>query len=509
MPDNGPVHDVAALEAVLAGLAPDDPSRFGVLANLGTALSVRGLTDASPDDLDRALAAFKRALTAAHDDAERALGHANRSRALRLRHELRGSGADLDAAIEEIERALALTPVDASAWAGRSTALALALLARFEERGLRDDLENAVGAARTAADRQGSAPLSHARCVSNLSVVLQARYEWLGEPADLDESVDRAAAAAAMPGLPAADRADFLSGLCVSLRIRYRRGERTSRAQDLWDAVTAGRESARLGEASPGRQPGRLSNLATALRLVATDTGDWAAADEAVSALRMALAALGPEHPRRAAYLVNLALCLYGSGDLDEAVDRAREAVSLAAPSDARRAWYLANLGVLLLSRSRRVPGDPADVTGAVEAWRTAAADPVASALTRLRAASTWGESLGDLAADSRGELWQSAEEGFRAFGAVLPRAVWPGLGLSTRENLLTGLAGTPGLAAAAALNAGQGPGSLELSEACRSLLWQQRVISERELRRLELATPELALRLRRVHRELNSHAED
>ena len=54
--------------------------------------------------------------------------------------------------------------------------------------------------------------------VSNLAIVLQARYEWLGEPADLNESVDRAAAAAATPGLPDADRADFLSGLCVSLR---------------------------------------------------------------------------------------------------------------------------------------------------------------------------------------------------------------------------------------------------------------------------------------------------
>jgi len=504
-----PVHDVAALEAVLAGLAPDDPSRFGVLANLGTALSVRGLRDASPEDLDRSLEAFKQALAAAHNDAERALAHANRSRTLRLRHEFRGAGADLDTAIEEIERSLALTPAGSSAWAGRSTALALGLLARFEERGLGDDLESAVAAARAAADHEGSAPPSRARCVANLAIVLQARYEWLGAPADLDESVDRAAAAAAVPGLPDADRADFLSGLCVSLRIRYRHGRRADRSQDLRDAVAAGRKSAQLGEASPGRQPGRLSNLAVALRLMAADTGDQAAADEAVSALRMALATLNPGHPRRAAYLVNLALCLYDIGDIDEAVDCAREAVSLAAPADARRAWYLVNLGVLQMSRSREVPGNQADVTGAVQAWRAAAADPAASALTRLRAASAWGESLGDLAAGGRGELWQSAAEGFGAFGSVLPRAVWSGLNLNTREDLLTGLAGTPGLAAAALLSAGRGPSSLELSEACRSLLWRQRVIPERELRRLELAAPELAFRLRRVHRELNAGARD
>ena len=470
---------------------------------------MRGRRDASPDDLDRALEAFKQALAVAHDDAERALGHANRSRALRLRHEFRGAGADLDAAIEEIGWALALSPADSTAWAGRSTALSLALLARFEERGLRDDLENAVAAARAAADRQDSAPLSHARCVSNLAIVLQARYEWLGEPADLNESVDRAAAAAATPGLPDADRAEFLSGLCVSLRIRYRRERHTNRAQDLRDAVTAGRESARLGAASPGRQPGRLSNLATALRLVAADTGDQVAANEAVSALRMALAALSVDDPRRAAYLANLSLCLYGRGDLDEAIDLAREAASLAAPSDARRTWYLVNLGVLLVSRSREVPGDQVDVTGAAQAWQAAAADPVAPALTRLRVATAWGESLGDLAADGAGELWQSAAEGFRAFEAVLSVAVWPGLDLSTREDMLTRLAGTPGLAATATLSAGQGPGSLELAEACRSLLWQQRVIPKREFRRLELAAPELAFRLGRVHRALNARAED
>ena len=356
---------------------------------------MRGRRDASPDDLDRALEAFKQALAVAHDDAERALGHANRSRALRLRHEFRGAGADLDAAIEEIGWALALSPADSTAWAGRSTALSLALLARFEERGLRDDLENAVAAARAAADRQDSAPLSHARCVSNLAIVLQARYEWLGEPADLNESVDRAAAAAATPGLPDADRAEFLSGLCVSLRIRYRRERHTNRAQDLRDAVTAGRESARLGAASPGRQPGRLSNLATALRLVAADTGDQVAANEAVSALRMALAALSVDDPRRAAYLANLSLCLYGRGDLDEAIDLAREAASLAAPSDARRTWYLVNLGVLLVSRSREVPGDQVDVTGAAQAWQAAAADPVAPALTRLRVANRLGRIAG------------------------------------------------------------------------------------------------------------------
>ena len=154
--------------------------------------------------------------------------------------------------------------------------------------------------------------------------------------------------------------------------------------------MTAGRESARLGAASPGRQPGRLSNLATALRLVAADTGDQVAANEAVSALRMALAAFSVDDPRRAAYLANLSLCLYGRGDLDEAIDLAREAASLAAPSDARRTWYLVNLGVLLVSRSREVPGDQVDVTGAAQAWQAAAADPVAPALTRLRAATAW-----------------------------------------------------------------------------------------------------------------------
>ena len=326
------VYDVAALEAVLAGLAPDDPARFGVLANLGTAMSVRGLRDASPKDFDRSLEALKQALAVARDDTERALGHANRSRTLRLRHEFRGASADLDTAIEEIERSLALTPAASPAWAGRSTALALGLLARFEERGLGDDMANAVAAARAAADHEGSAPPSRARCAANLAIVLQARYEWLGAPADLDESVDRAAAAAAVPGLPDADRADFLSGLCVSLRIRCRHGWRADRSQDLRDAVAAGRKSVQLGEAGPGRQPGRLSNLAVALRLRAADAGDQAAAGEAVSALRMALATLNPGHPRRAAYLVNLALCLHDIGDIDEAVDRAREAVSLAAP---------------------------------------------------------------------------------------------------------------------------------------------------------------------------------
>lgn len=154
--------------------------------------------------------------------------------------------------------------------------------------------------------------------------------------------------------------------------------------------MTAGRESARLGAASPGRQPGRLSNLATALRLVAKETGDQAAVGEAVSALRTALAALSADDLRRAAYLANLSLCLYDRGDLDEAIGLAREVASRAAPLDARRAWYQANLGVTLMSRSRRMPDDPADVTGAAQVWQAAAADPAAPALARLRAAAAW-----------------------------------------------------------------------------------------------------------------------
>ena len=109
--------------------------------------------------------------------------------------------------------------------------------------------------------------------------------------------------AVADPVTDEAAHADHLTNLCVVLRLRLRRS-----SEDLHGAITAGRAAVLAGGSSPGRQPGRLSNLGSALRLQAQGSGDPALHDDAVEALSSAVHAAGPDNAQLPTYLTNLAV---------------------------------------------------------------------------------------------------------------------------------------------------------------------------------------------------------
>ncbi|WP_344666400.1 CHAT domain-containing protein [Catenulispora yoronensis] len=100
--------------------------------------------------------------------------------------------------------------------------------------------------------------------------------------------------------------------------------------------------------------------------------------------------------------------------------------------------------------------------------WREAAGLLTAPAVDRLRAARRWAQ-----AAAEAGE-WEEAWTAYRVAVDLLPRLVWRGVARDDQEWLLSAWGDLPAEAVAAALNAGDLSGAVEVFEQGRAILWSQ-----------------------------------
>ncbi|WP_405717347.1 tetratricopeptide repeat protein [Streptomyces sp. NBC_01537] len=488
---------VAVGRQAVAAVPADHPDRAMYLSNLGNALRTRFERSGAVADLDAAIAADRQAVAATPTDHPNHGIYHNLGGALQRRFERSGAVADLDEAIAVGRQAVAAAPADYPDRAAMLSNLGGALRARFVRSGAVADLDEAVGVGRQAV---AAVPADHpgrAMYLGNLGNALQARFVRSGAAADLDAAVAVGRQAVAATPADHPDRAMHLGNLGGTLQRRF---ERSGAVADLDAAVAVGRQAV---ETTPADHPDRaiyLSSLGKALQARFERSGAVADLDAAVAVGRQAVETTPADHPDRAMYLGSLGNALrtrfVRSGavaDLDEAIAVGRQAVETTPADHPDRAGRLGVLGGALRTRFER-SGAVADLDEAVQAQVTAAEVGSAAPSVRILAGRAAG---GLLAASDPGRAARLLEGAVRLLPEVAPR----GLDRPDQQELLGGLAGLAGDAAALVLadlsvpadeRAGR---ALGLLESGRAFLLAQVMETRGDLTDLRALHPNLAQR--------------
>ncbi|AZM56346.1 hypothetical protein DMA15_30255 [Streptomyces sp. WAC 01529] len=286
-----------------------------------------------------------------------------------------GRADALDRAIAAFQRAVAEGLPGTPDHSLNLTLLCMVLRTRSEQNGDERDAQLAVDIGRRSVDDARESGAYVLQCLHHLALALAHRGALCGTLADLDEAVRlRREAIAESATLPGAEKLlPFLyDGLCTAL---LRRHWHRPNAEDLDEAIAAVRQAmVTAGEPDAGH----LLDLCLVLTQRSQLTGDGNDLVEALQAGRAAVDAAVPGDERRPRALNNLSIALQllasrsGSrGHLEYAVHCAELAVE-ASPADrfdgAGRMSQLANL---LVGRFVKY-GDSGDIDRAVELLRTA-----------------------------------------------------------------------------------------------------------------------------------------
>ncbi|MCX4529285.1 tetratricopeptide repeat protein [Streptomyces sp. NBC_01551] len=483
-----------AVEATPAG----HPDRAGYLSNLGNALVARYKRSGVVVDLNASTDAFREAVEATpagHPD--RADYLSNLGIALRIRFEGSGVVADLDAAVKSGREAVEATPACHPDRADYLSNLVLALRARFERLGTVTDLDTAINAGREALEATPVGHPNRAAYLTNLGGALVARFKRLGAVADMDAAIDAGRKAVEATPTDHPNRAMHLSNLGNALAVRF---GRLGAVADLDAAIDAFREAVEATPAGHHNRAGYLSNLGTVLGARSGMLGAVADLDAAIDAGREAVEAAPVGHHKRAMYLNNLGIALIvrfeqlgAVADLDAAIQAGREAVEATPTDHPDRAMHLNNLGNALAVRFKR-SGAVTDLDAAVRAL--VMATEVGSAAPSVRVSA--GRAAGGLLASSDpGRAAGLLEGAVRLLPEVAPR----GLDRPDQQELLGGLAGLAGDAAALVLADLSAPvderagRALGLLESGRVLLLAQVMATRGDLTDLRALHPDLAER--------------
>ena len=206
-------------------------------------------------------------------------------------------------------------------------------------------------------------------------------------------------------------------------------------------AVEGYREAAELAASHPQAQAGYLADEAVAVRVTAVNTGDAAAAREAVRLLRDALALGGPEHRDHPVFCSWLGSALVGRyvrhgavGDLEEALDWHERAVAGLRPGRVGAARWFASRAYARRLHAQ-LTGRAEDVSAAVAAFKAALeAEPDARRLPDVLAG--LGSAL-DLRGDTLADLNAAIEARTEAVRLASDHDRYRGMWLSDLANSL------------------------------------------------------------------------
>lgn len=366
--------------AVLA--AQGDHGEPYFLTSLGSAWVDRFEITGRGQDIDNGITALLRAVSVPAPSWEEAGRQANLSSALLKRFELRGGIPELEeaaatgrAAAELARRAYAdarAGAVDPDRVGGVMLALhaslsslAGALLASFEYRRNRSDLDEAILVGREAVGLSAAEDPARAARLSNLANVLIERFSRFWLVADLEEGFRAAhdAVAAAPTRDPA--RAQCLSALALAYANRF---DYAGELADLDQAISVGRQAVAAAQDGHPGQAACRSNLGVALQRRYDRIGDSEALDEAITVHRQAVQAT-PAGPRRAGYLNNAGNALRARfaaatdgaiprqpqvTDMEESIAAFDEAVAMAGSDETDRVGYVAGLALSLVMAAER-----------------------------------------------------------------------------------------------------------------------------------------------------------
>lgn len=331
-----------------------------------------------------------------------------------LSRSVQDGGEVLDEAVRELRVVIDELPQDTPNRGFLLASLAEMLRARFERRGRRGDLTEAVQLAEhantlaaqvggSASDPESGEPADQDSGYELfvLGLTLLTVAEQSGRLSDYDAALARLDAALAATGVEHPERAGRCAGLALVLRERHRSAPdpaHLARATDL------AREACDLLPEHHAERPAALLTLCHCLQDVFRDGRRRADLDEAFRAGSEALRTLGATDPRRPTVLSAVALnhqlrferdAVTDDGDRAVALFRAAaECVGDGGVGDDEHAGHLSNLGVALRTRFERT-GDLDDLHGAV----TASLDAVRATPMGYRRAHRLGQYAGILMA--------------------------------------------------------------------------------------------------------------
>jgi tetratricopeptide (TPR) repeat protein len=401
---------IDALAAAADSAETATAAHAGVYEALGNALFDSGDLDAAVEHL--------RTAVELHDEDDAPAHLSNLGSALLGRFEARGRREDLEEAVRLLEAVVAMPEPSAQMLANLGNALST----RAGAQGDLDDADRAVVELRKAVARSVHAPQLPAM-LSNLAAALLERHDLTGAIADIEEAVERLERAVAGTPRTNRDRAPRLANLASALRLRQLR-RRTGRS-DLDRAVRCCEDALELTSETDEDRVTYHANLGNVLHQRYDVTHDQADLTRAIAELERAVERTAPGSPDRPTYLNNLSATLAARGDhersaadLRRAASLLNEALALRDRQSAHRPGLLVNLGnarseLARLLRSRE------DRIAARTAYREAARDGLATNPgDALAAACNWSEWAIERCAWS--EVVQAYSCGSRAASSLL-----------------------------------------------------------------------------------------
>ncbi|KAG2071253.1 TPR-like protein [Suillus decipiens] len=288
----------------------------------------------------------------------------NLATCLEARFKQRGVMSDLDDAIELHRVALLLCPPGHSNRSLSLNSLATSLQDRFLHRGIMSDLDEAIELHQTALLLHPPGHSDRSLSLNNLAVSLLNRFQQHGVMSDLDEVIELHRAALLLCPLGHPNRSSSLNNLAISLQHRFQQRHIIS---DLNEAIELNRAALLLCPPGNPNRSSSLNNLATSLQDKFEQQGTMSDLDEAIEL-----------HRDRSSSLTNLATSLQDRSkqqgimsDLDEAIELHRDALLLCPLGHPNRSLSLNNLATSLQDRFQQ-RSIVSDIDEAIDLYRAA-----------------------------------------------------------------------------------------------------------------------------------------
>jgi hypothetical protein len=300
---------IGAWRSIEATLRHDHPYRSGAACSLTVALRARFAHSGVLADLDHAVEAALRAVTAAEPAADNWCDAVcELVKPLWQRFELCQVRSDLDAVIDFYLQGVAVAPSDAADFHVLLSSLGAAYSERWSAYGEASDLDAAVATLRRARQATPVADPHLPAVLSNLSRAYGDRYDFGADEDDLLEalSLARLAESREAPGGPF-----YLACIDTLARMLEARFLRHGEPADLARSIELHRTAIELTEPGTPDRARAEGNLGNDLQVLAEHGGSDSDLDEAIELSRRRLTGGDPIGHELGAALSNLSVALH------------------------------------------------------------------------------------------------------------------------------------------------------------------------------------------------------
>jgi hypothetical protein len=378
-----------AIEALTASFAAS-PSASAA-AMLAQTLLKRYERHSERDDLEAAINGAKDAIATLGPELPVAVNlQILLGAGLAARHELTGDRVDADESIAAFRKAVDLAPDDAPAQVN----LGAALLNLFERTGEPRHLDESIDVAhRAVADAPATNGPQRRRALNTLGISLLARFKLLGELGDLDSAIAVCKEAVALAPVESPERPACLTNLANGYANRHHWSQS---AEALASARAAYSEALELTPHDSPDYSLHMNNWANAVADQYELTNEIEDLNTAVDAYTLAADVTQRGSPFRPVRLGNLGVALWerydrtrDPGDIEQAIAVHDEALKLTAPPSPERPRLLLGLG-RALSAHYTETGDGRDLEHGIQALRQSSEGVEIDPSSALRAANSW-----------------------------------------------------------------------------------------------------------------------